>query len=162
MSKTAGITGTRCAYTVVPKDLVYRDTFGNEVSLNKLWFRRMATKFNGVAYIIQRAAEAALSDEGYRQILGVVDDYMENARIIRTSLAESGFDVYGGVDAPYIWLKVPGGDSWAFFDELLDRYHIIGTPGAGFGASGEGYFRMTAFATRENTLLAMERITSGR
>ncbi|MBQ1770640.1 MAG: LL-diaminopimelate aminotransferase [Clostridia bacterium] len=162
MSKTAGFTGTRCAYTVVPKDLVYRDTFGNEVSLNKLWFRRMATKFNGVAYIIQRAAEAALSDEGYRQILGVVDDYMENARIIRTSLAESGFEVYGGVDAPYIWLKVPGGDSWAFFDELLTKYHIIATPGAGFGRAGEGYLRMTAFATRANTVRAMERIREGR
>ena len=121
----------------------------------------MATKFNGVAYIIQRAAEAALSDEGYRQILGVVDDYMENARIIRTSLADSGFEVYGGVDAPYIWLKVPGGDSWAFFDELLTRYHIIATPGAGFGRSGEGYLRMTAFASRANTIRAMDRIRKG-
>ena len=115
---------------------------------------------DGVAAV--QVLEAALSDEGYRQILGVVDDYMENARIIRTSLAESGFEVYGGVDAPYIWLKVPGGDSWAFFDELLTKYHIIATPGAGFGRAGEGYLRMTAFATRANTVRAMERIREGR
>ena len=100
-------------------------------------------------------------DEGYAEILGVVADYMENARIIRESLTKAGYTVYGGVNAPYIWLKVPGGDSWAFFDTLLTRYNVIGTPGAGFGAAGEGYLRMTAFATRENTLLAMERIMKG-
>ncbi len=162
MSKTAGFTGTRCAYTVVPKTLRYKDSLGNDVSLNAMWGRRMSTKFNGVSYITQRGAEAAYSDEGYAQIQDVVSYYMENARIIKQSLEKNGFTVYGGVNAPYIWLKVPGGDSWKFYDELLDRYHIIGTPGAGFGKAGEGYLRMTAFATRENTVLAMERISRGR
>ena len=161
MSKTAGFTGTRCAYTVVPKTLRYADSFGNEVSLNAMWGRRVATKFNGVSYITQRGAEAAYLDEGYREILGVVADYMENARIIRESLSRVGYTVYGGVNAPYIWLKTPGGDSWAFFDELLATHHIVGTPGAGFGRAGEGYFRMTAFATRENTLRAMQRVCGG-
>lgn len=161
MSKTAGFTGTRCAYTVVPKDLVYPDSLGNEVSLNSMWGRRVSTKFNGVPYVTQRAAEAAYSDEGYPEIMSVVADYMENARIIRENLTKAGFTCYGGVNAPYIWLKVPGGDSWAFFDELLRKHHIVGTPGAGFGKSGEGYFRMTAFATRENTVRAMERILKG-
>ena len=162
MSKTAGFTGTRCAYTVVPKALTCKDTFGNSVSLHDMWARRVATKFNGVSYIVQRGAEAAYLDEGYGQILSVVADYMENARIIREGLTGAGYTVYGGVNAPYIWLKVPGGDSWKFFDELLSRYHIIGTPGAGFGAAGEGYLRMTAFATREATVQAMERIRAGR
>lgn len=161
MSKTAGFTGTRCAYTVVPKDLVYPDSLGNEVSLNSMWGRRVSTKFNGVPYVTQRAAEAAYSDEGYPEIMSVVADYMENARIIRENLTKAGFACYGGVNAPYIWLKVPGGDSWAFFDELLRKHHIVGTPGAGFGKAGEGYFRMTAFATRENTVRAMERILKG-
>ena len=161
MSKTAGFTGTRCAYTVVPKDLVYPDSLGNEVSLNSMWGRRVSTKFNGVPYVTQRAAEAAYSDEGYPEIMSVVADYMENARIIRENLTKAGFTCYGGVNAPYIWLKVPGGDSWAFFDELLRKHHIVGTPGAGFGKAGEGYFRMTAFATRENTVRAMERIVKG-
>lgn len=161
MSKTAGFTGTRCAYTVVPKDLVYPDSLGNEVSLNSMWGRRVSTKFNGVPYVTQRAAEAAYSDEGYPEIMSVVADYMENARIIRENLTKAGFTCYGGVNAPYIWLKVPGGDSWAFFDELLRKHHIGGTPGAGFGKAGEGYFRMTAFATRENTVRAMERILKG-
>ena len=161
MSKTAGFTGTRCAYTVVPKDLVYPDSLGNEVSLNSMWGRRVSTKFNGVPYVTQRAAEAAYSDEGYPEIMSVVADYMENARIIRENLTQAGFTCYGGVNAPYIWLKVPGGDSWAFFDELLRKHHIVGTPGAGFGKAGEGYFRMTAFATRENTVRAMERILKG-
>lgn len=161
MSKTAGFTGTRCAYTVVPKDLVYPDSLGNEVSLNRMWGRRVSTKFNGVPYVTQRAAEAAYSDEGYPEIMSVVADYMENACIIRENLTKAGFTCYGGVNAPYIWLKVPGGDSWAFFDELLRKHHIVGTPGAGFGKAGEGYFRMTAFATRENTVRAMERILKG-
>lgn len=161
MSKTAGFTGTRCAYTVVPKALQYRDTFGNTVSLNAMWGRRMATKFNGVSYITQRGAAAAYSDEGYAQLQSVIADYMENARIIREGLQSAGYTVYGGVNAPYIWLRVPHGDSWRFYDELLERHHIVGTPGAGFGRAGEGYFRMTAFATRENTIRAMERITKG-
>ena len=158
MSKTAGFTGTRCAYAVVPKTLQYQDTFGNTVSLNQMWGRRVATKFNGVSYITQRGAAAAYSDEGYAQIQAVIADYMENARIIRESLQAAGYTVYGGVNAPYIWLKVPHGDSWRFYDELLAQHHIVGTPGAGFGKAGEGYFRMTAFASRQNTIRAMERI----
>ena len=158
MSKTAGFTGTRCAYAVVPKTLQYQDTFGNIVSLNQMWGRRVATKFNGVSYITQRGAAAAYSDEGYAQIQAVIADYMENARIIRESLQAAGYTVYGGVNAPYIWLKVPHGDSWRFYDELLAQHHIVGTPGAGFGKAGEGYFRMTAFASRQNTIRAMERI----
>lgn len=161
MSKTAGFTGVRCAYTVVPKALRFRDTLGNEVSLNAMWGRRMTTKFNGVSYITQRGTAAGLSDEGHAQLCAVVADYMENARIIRESLRAAGYTVYGGVNAPYIWLKVPHGDSWRFFDELLERHHIVATPGAGFGRAGEGYLRMTAFATRENTLRAMERIRKG-
>lgn len=161
MSKTAGFTGTRCAYTVVPKTLVYPDSLGNEVRLRDLWARRVSTKFNGVSYITQRGAEAAYSPEGNAQILDVVADYMENARIIREGLQKAGYTVFGGVNAPYIWLKVPHGDSWRFYDELLSRCHIIGTPGEGFGAAGEGFFRMTAFATRENTIKAMERIQKG-
>ncbi len=161
MSKTAGFTGTRCAYTVVPKSLIYQDSFGNEVCLRDLWARRVSTKFNGVSYITQRGAAAAYSIEGNAQIMNVVADYMENARIIRLSLQEAGYTVFGGVNAPYIWLKVPHGDSWRFFDELLKNYHIIGTPGEGFGAAGEGFFRMTAFASRENTIEAMERIKKG-
>jgi len=161
MSKTAGFTGTRCAYTVVPKQLVYPDHLGNEVRLRDLWARRVSTKFNGVSYITQRGAEAAYSEEGNRQIMDVVADYMENARIIREGLQKAGYTVFGGINAPYIWLKVPHGDSWRFYDELLRNYHIIGTPGEGFGAAGEGFFRMTAFATRENTIKAMERIQKG-
>ena len=161
MSKTAGFTGTRCAYTVVPKALIYQDSLGYEVHLRDLWARRVSTKFNGVSYITQRGAEAAYSPEGNAQIMGVVADYMENARIIREGLQKAGYTVFGGINAPYIWLKVPHGDSWKFYDELLSQYHIIGTPGEGFGASGEGYFRMTAFASRENTITAMERIQRG-
>ncbi len=158
MSKTAGFTGTRCAYTVVPKALKYKDDLGNEASLNAMWNRRHCTRFNGVPYITQRGAEAIYTPEGRRQILEVARYYMENARIIKTSLEQAGYTVFGGVNAPYIWLKVPGGDSWAFFDELLSTKQIVGTPGAGFGKAGEGYFRMTAFATRENTERAMKRI----
>lgn len=161
MSKTAGFTGTRCAYTVVPTDLVRKDEQGNTVHLKDLWARRMSTKFNGVAYVTQVAAAAAYN-EGYGEIMDTVNYYMENARIIRTSLESAGYTVYGGQNAPYVWIKVPNGDSWAFYDELLDRCHIIGTPGAGFGNAGEGYFRMTAFATRENTIRAMERIKGGK
>lgn len=157
-SKTAGFTGTRCAYAVVPKALQYLDEFGKSANMNALWNRRHSTRFNGVPYITQRAAEATYSEEGRRQILEVVSFYMENARIIREGMQKAGYIVYGGVNAPYIWLKVPGGDSWKFFDELLDTHQIVGTPGAGFGNAGEGFFRMTAFASRENTKRAMQRI----
>ncbi len=159
-SKTAGFTGTRCAYTVVPHEVCGLDSKGNKIELNAMWKRRMATKFNGVSYPIQRAAAAVYTEEGQKQIKEVIDAYMENAKIIRESLAEQGFTVFGGVDAPYIWLKVPEGmTSWEFFDLLLDKCHIVGTPGSGFGPSGEGYFRLTAFNTLEKTKQAMERVS---
>lgn len=159
MSKTAGFTGVRCAYTVVPKALRYQDDCGNEASLNAMWLRRHTTRFNGTPYITQRGAEAIYSEEGKKETMEVVRYYLENARIIKSGLEQAGYKVFGGVNAPYIWLRVPGGDSWAFFDELLSTRQIVGTPGAGFGNAGEGYFRMTAFASRENTVRAMERIT---
>ena len=158
-SKTAGFTGTRCAYTVIPHEVCGIGQHGEKVALNDLWKRRMATKFNGVSYPVQRGAAAVYAPEGQAQIKAVIADYMENARIIRDSLTAKGFTVFGGTDAPYIWLKTPDGmDSWTFFDKLLDECHIVGTPGAGFGPSGEGYFRLTAFNTREKTMQAMERV----
>ena len=158
-SKTAGFTGTRCAYTVIPHEVCGIGQHGEKVTLNDLWKRRMATKFNGVSYPVQRGAAAVYTPEGQAQIKAVIADYMENARIIRDSLTAKGFTVFGGTDAPYIWLKTPDGmDSWTFFDKLLDECHIVGTPGAGFGPSGEGYFRLTAFNTREKTMQAMERV----
>ena len=158
-SKTAGFTGTRCAYTVIPHEVCGIGQHGEKVALNDLWKRRMATKFNGVSYPVQRGAAAVYTPEGQAQIKAVIADYMENARIIRDSLTAKGFTVFGGTDAPYIWLKTPDGmDSWTFFDKLLDECHIVGTPGAGFGPSGEGYFRLTAFNTRKKTMQAMERV----
>lgn len=158
-SKTAGFTGTRCAYTVIPHEVRGQGAGGEMVSLNDMWKRRVATKFNGVSYPVQRGAAAVYTTEGQAQIKQVIAGYMENARIIRESLQTKGFDVYGGTDAPYIWLKTPGDmDSWTFFDRLLTECGIVGTPGAGFGPSGEGYFRLTAFNTREKTLQAMERV----
>ncbi len=158
-SKTAGFTGVRCAYTVVPKELKCKTSKNEEIELNKLWSRRMSTKFNGVSYITQRAAESVYSEEGQKQIKENIDYYMQNARIIREGLNKAGFITYGGVNAPYIWLKVPEGlTSWEFFDKLLNEKQIVGTPGVGFGPSGEGYFRLTAFGTRENTIKAMERM----
>lgn len=153
-SKTAGFTGVRCAYTVVPKELKIGD-----ISLNKLWNRRQCTKFNGVPYITQRAAEAVYTEEGQKQIKENIAYYMNNAKIIREGLKEAGYTVYGGINAPYIWLKVPNGmTSWEFFDKLLEEKNIVGTPGSGFGPSGEGYFRLTAFGSYENTIEAIERI----
>jgi len=158
-SKTAGFTGTRCAYTVVPKELVGYTSKGEEVSLNKLWNRRHTTKFNGVPYIIQRAAEACYSPEGKLQIQHTIDYYMNNAKIIREGLTAQGLKVYGGVNSPYIWVKTPNGmTSWEFFDYLLNELNIVGTPGVGFGPSGEGYLRLTAFGTLENTKEAVERL----
>jgi len=157
-SKTAGFTGTRCAFTVIPKALMAYTAKGEELSLNKLWFRRQTTKFNGVAYIIQRGAEAVYTTEGQKQIKTIIDYYMTNAGIIREGLLSVGIQVFGGVNAPYIWLKTPEGiNSWAFFDKLLNEANIIGTPGAGFGPSGQGYFRLTAFGSKENTEEAVER-----
>ncbi len=158
-SKTAGFTGVRCAYTVVPHAVKGLGANGDMVSLNSLWKRRMATKFNGVSYPVQVAAAAVYSDEGQKQIKETIAYYMENAKIIREGLIAQGMTVFGGVDAPYIWLKVPQGmTSWAFFDLLLTKLNLVGTPGSGFGPSGEGYFRLTAFNTRENTLRATERL----
>jgi LL-diaminopimelate aminotransferase len=161
-SKTAGFTGTRCAYTVVPKSLQVPARDGNRHPLNRLWNRRQTTKFNGVPYIIQRGAEAVYSPEGREQVKAVVDYYMANAKIIREGLKGVGLEVYGGVNAPYLWLKTPNNlDSWAFFDKLLREVNIVGTPGTGFGPSGAGYLRLTAFGNRENTEEAVERIKTG-
>jgi LL-diaminopimelate aminotransferase len=158
-SKTAGFTGTRCAYTVVPETCAAYDRNGEAVSLRDLWNRRQASKFNGVAYIIQRGAAAVYTPEGQCQTGETIQYYLENARIIREGLASLGLAVYGGVNAPYIWLKCPAGlSSWDFFDKLLREAHIVGTPGSGFGACGKGYFRLTAFGTRENTERALARL----
>lgn len=158
-SKTAGFTGTRCAYTVVPKTVMGKDASGKDHSLNQLWNRRHTTKFNGTPYIVQRGAAAIYTPEGQAQIKATVDYYMTNAKIIREGLLAAGIQAFGGVNAPYIWLKTPEGiDSWGFFDKLLKEVNIVGTPGAGFGPSGEGYFRLTAFGNRENTEKAIERI----
>lgn len=159
-SKNAGFTGTRCAYTVVPKEIVGYDSDGNPQSLNPLWNRRQTTKFNGVSYPIQMAAKAVYSPEGQKEIKESIDYYMQNAAIIRESLKNIGLKVYGGVNSPYIWIKTPNNmDSWEFFDLLLNKAHVVGTPGVGFGPSGEGYFRITAFNTLENTEEAMSRIS---
>ena len=158
-SKTAGFTGTRCAYTVVPKSLMAYDSTGKAHELNKLWLRRQTTKFNGVSYPVQAAAAATYTDEGKKQIKEVIKYYMTNAAIIREGLQKLGFKIYGGINAPYIWLKTPGNlTSWEFFDKLLNEVQIVGTPGSGFGPSGEGFFRLTAFGSRENTEKAMERM----
>ena len=158
-SKTAGFTGTRCGYTVVPHAVKGLNAKGEPVEMNALWKRRMSTKFNGVSYPVQRAAAAVYTEEGQKQIQETIAYYMRNAKIIREGLTAAGITVFGGVDAPYIWLKVPAGmDSWTFFDRLLDECHIVGTPGSGFGPSGEGYFRLTAFNTLEKTEQAVERI----
>ncbi|MCI6811925.1 MAG: LL-diaminopimelate aminotransferase [Lachnospiraceae bacterium] len=153
-SKNAGFTGLRLGYTVIPRELSC-----NGVSLHELWNRRHGTKYNGAPYLVQRAGEAVYSSEGKAQLKEQVAYYMENARLIREELKAAGFTVYGGVNAPYIWLKVPERmSSWEFFDDLLKKAQVVGTPGVGFGQGGEGFFRLTAFGTRENTLKALERI----
>lgn len=158
-SKTAGFTGVRCGLTVVPEELSAKTAAGERIKLNKLWNRRQSTKFNGVSYPVQRAAAAVYSDEGWAQVMEVIGYYMENARIIREGLSEAGITCYGGVNAPYIWLKTPEGmASWDFFDKLLSECHVVGTPGSGFGPSGEGYFRLSAFGGRENVREALRRI----
>lgn len=158
-SKNAGFTGTRCAFSVVPKQLCACTQIGEKVSLNNLWNRRQSTKFNGAPYIIQRGAEAVYTDEGKAQIKETISYYMENAKIIRAGLKEAGLSVFGGINAPYIWLKTPDGyTSWSFFDKLLKDANVVGTPGEGFGPSGEGYFRLTAFGDRQSTVDAVSRI----
>lgn len=159
-SKPAGFTGLRCGYVVVPETVRARSAEGRTVALKPLWNRRQTTKYNGCPYIVQRAAEAVYTPQGRREVRENVDYYMENAATIRSGLHEAGLEVYGGVNAPYIWLKTPGGmDSWTFFEVLLHELGIVGTPGVGFGPSGEGYFRLTAFGSRENTAKAMRRIS---
>ena len=162
LSKTAGFTGTRCGYTIVPHDLVRKTKDGREMSLNKMWLRRQTTKFNGVPYIIQRGAEAVFSEDGQKQCREMLAFYKENARIMSEALAKKGIKFYGGTHSPYIWMQCPNGmGSWEFFDYLLEKLAVVGTPGAGFGSMGEGYFRLTAFGSRENTIEAMERIEKG-
>lgn len=160
-SKNAGFTGTRCAFTVVPRSLNGVAGDGSSVALHGLWSRRQATKFNGVSYIVQRGAEATYTDQGRAQIRELVDFYLANAAIIRKTLGDLGLQVYGGVNAPYVWIKTPGGlSSWDFFDHLLTEAHVVGTPGSGFGAAGEGYFRISAFNSRKNVEEAMSRIAT--
>lgn len=155
-SKTAGFTGLRCSYTIIPKELKVEG-----VSLNELWNRRQCTKFNGVPYIIQRAAEAVYSKEGAEKIKQNITYYRKNAKIIKEGLDKIGIKSYGGDNSPYIWMKVPNNmKSWDFFDILLEQANVVGTPGVGFGPSGEGYFRLTAFGDRENTIEAIKRIQS--
>ncbi len=159
-SKTAGFTGTRCGYIVIPKGLTGTTSTGERVPLKNLWARRHTTKFNGTSYITQRGAEAIYSDEGQAQVKELITYYLDNAKIIRESLSAAGLKTYGGINAPYIWLKTPDDipSSWDFFDKLLHEKHIIGTPGAGFGPCGEGYLRLTSFNSRENTIEACERL----
>jgi LL-diaminopimelate aminotransferase len=158
-SKTAGFTGTRCAYTVVPREAQGRTAAGGPVSLNALWQRRQSTKFNSVSYIVQRGAAAVYTPEGQKEVRALVDGYMESARIIREGMTAAGFTVYGGRNAPYIWLETPAGlTSWQLFDRLLEDAHVVSTPGSGFGPSGEGYLRLTAFGGRDQTEEAIERI----
>ena len=160
-SKKAGFTGLRCAYTVVPKDLKGTTPDGTETAIHPLWNRRHCTKFNGVSYVVQRGAEAIYSDEGKSQIDDLISFYMTNAKLLREGLQAAGMTVYGGENAPYVWLQTPNGvSSWDLFDQLLNKAHVVGTPGSGFGASGEGYFRLSAFNSRENVNEALERVKS--
>ncbi len=158
-SKTAGFTGVRCGYTIIPNELKVNSLSGERVALNGIWDRRQCSKFNGASYISQRGAEAVFSAEGQKQIRATIDYYMANARIIRQSLQGFGLQVFGGENAPYIWVRTPNGtDSWSFFDRLLREAQVVTTPGAGFGAAGEGYIRITAFGTHKSSIEAMERV----
>jgi LL-diaminopimelate aminotransferase len=158
-SKTAGFTGTRCGYTVVPRELVRKTPEGKEMHLNAMWLRRQTTKFNGVSYIVQRGAEAALQPQGEKECGEMLEYYRENARIMMRTFDKKGYKYFGGLHSPYIWLQCPNGmKSWEYFDYLLKKLAIVSTPGAGFGAMGEGYIRLTAFGSREGTIEAMERI----
>ncbi len=159
-SKTAGFTGVRCGYTIVPKEVTASTLNGERIALNGIWDRRQCTKFNGTSYISQRAAEAIYTPEGQRQVKETIDYYMTNASIMRDTLTRLGYQVYGGENAPYLWVKTPTGtDSWQFFEQLLYGVGVVCTPGVGFGPSGEGYIRFTAFGNREDCLEAMTRMT---
>ncbi len=158
LSKTAGFTGTRCGYTIVPKDLKVVTSNGTEMSLNAMWNRRQTTKFNGVSYIVQKGAAAVFSKEGMAQCRENIAYYQENAKIIAETMARKGIRYFGGVNSPYIWFECPNGmESWEFFDYMLENIQVVGTPGAGFGDNGKNFFRLTGFGTRENTIEAMER-----
>lgn len=158
-SKTAGFTGLRCGYTVIPKEVTATTADGRRVGVNAIWNRRQCTKFNGTSYVIQRAAEATYTPEGKKQVRENIEYYKENARMMREGLSKAGLKVFGGINSPYIWLKTPDGiSSWEFFDKLLNEAHIVGTPGAGFGPAGEGYLRLTAFGSHEDCIEAMKRI----
>ena len=160
-SKNAGFTGVRCAYTVIPKTLSGKNLNGEKIQLWSLWNRRQSTKFNGVNYVVQRGAEAIYTKEGKEEVKHLIDFYMNNASIMREELQSSGFTVFGGTNAPYVWMKVPETmSSWDFFDYLLDKANIVGTPGSGFGKAGEGYFRLSAFNSLDNVVDAMNRITN--
>jgi len=157
-SKKAGFTGVRCGFTVVPKDLQGKTSCGKNEAIHPLWNRRQSTKFNGASFIVQRGAAAVYSEAGQEQVKNTINFYMENARLLREGLEAIGIRVYGGVNAPYVWLKTPGNaTSWDFFDDLLTKAHLVGTPGSGFGASGEGYFRLSAFNSRQNVEEAVKR-----
>lgn len=161
LSKTAGFTGTRVAYTVIPKNVMVYDKAGEKHSLHQMWFRRQATKFNGVAYLIQKGAQQVFSAQGHHQVTAQVDYYLNNARIIREGLDSLGISYMGGINSPYVWLKVPGKiNSWEFFDLLLNRIQVVGTPGSGFGRCGEGYFRLSSFNEVERVEEAVSRIKS--
>ncbi|MDR1169433.1 MAG: LL-diaminopimelate aminotransferase [Prevotellaceae bacterium] len=160
-SKTAGFTGLRAGYTVVPKDLTAKTSKGETLSLNAMWRRRQSTKFNGTAYVIQRGAEAVYSPEGQRQTKETIEYYMQNAKIIKSGLESIGLKCYGGTNAPYIWCRTPDNmTSWDFFDLLLNKAQVVGTPGSGFGTAGEGFFRFTAFGHKNDTVEAIKRMTS--
>ena len=160
-SKTAGFTGTRCAYTIVPKELMGENARGEKTSMNAMWLRRHTTKFNGVSYIVQRGAAAVYTAEGKKQVDETIEGYLSNAKIILDGLKNIGITAYGGKNSPYVWLKTPDGmKSWDFFDKLLTEANVVGTPGSGFGSAGEGYFRLTAFNTKENTERAIERLAN--
>ncbi|MEZ6124570.1 MAG: LL-diaminopimelate aminotransferase [Planctomycetaceae bacterium] len=160
-SKNIGFTGIRCALTIVPKDLKVRASCGTDVSLHQLWNRRQSTKFNGASYVVQKGAAAAYTPEGRQQMQELISFYMTNARLLREGLQAAGINVFGGEHAPYVWLQTPGGmSSWDFFDRLLQKAHLVGTPGSGFGAAGEGYFRLSAFNSRANVETALERFRS--
>jgi LL-diaminopimelate aminotransferase len=160
-SKTAGFTGLRCAFTVVPKEVVAYKKDGSSVALHGIWNRRHCTKFNGVSYVTQAAAAAVYTPDGKKQVQKIIDLYMSNAKTIRESLTKLGYAVYGGVHAPYVWLKTPNGvGSWEFFDTLLTKANVVGTPGAGFGAAGEGYFRLSAFNHPDRVAEAMARFAA--
>jgi LL-diaminopimelate aminotransferase len=158
-SKTAGFTGTRCAFTVIPEELVAYDSAGKAHPVKRLWNRRQSTKFNGVSYPVQKAAAAIYTEKGKKEVAEVISYYMQNAKIMRDSLSAAGYEVYGGENAPYVWVKTKNNmSSWDFFDKVLNEANVVGTPGSGFGPAGEGYFRFSAFADRENVLEAMDRI----